>query len=86
MVVFMQEHVLHGQVLLVVGDEPMFVLGLEECLEAAGAQVSQASLQDSPRFVQQGQLTRRLTIRLIFLVGRGLLWPAEAGRVSIVII
>src|ERR1700694_5332815 len=89
MVVFMQEHALHGQVLLVVGDEPVFPLGLEECLEAAGAQVAQASLQDSPRFIQQGHLSavvldchpvsreRRALIRLLRQRGVPFLFYSE---------
>ena len=53
----MENHALHGQTVLVVGDELLFGRDVQESLEDAGAQVAQATLEDASGLVQQRSLS-----------------------------
>ena len=52
-----QEHTLCGQIVLVVGEEPVRDFGPYKSLEDAGIELARASLQDAPRVVQQRSLS-----------------------------
>lgn len=49
----MQERILHRQVVLIVGDDPLSATGLDDGLENTGAEVARVTLQGAQEVVQQ---------------------------------